>query len=377
MSDFVHDKLLHVIRCGLEIDKPSVKLNEQDISKLLQFASMQSLQLIIIRGLKQFDLDTEMRSMLDNQYDQNMVLYMFHMQAMEDITEAFNESKIPFIPLKGSVIRELYSEPCLRSSCDIDILVHEKDLDRAIDSITKNTNLEYKDRNYHDVLLADEMVSLELHFSLKENMDNIDKLLVEAWKNAAPTGDGYAYAFSPEFLMYHVLAHMSYHMVHGGLGVRPFIDLWLMRKKLSYDEEKLRSMCNECNILRFYESSCMLADHWFNGKHLPDDLRIFEKYCLDGGVFGTNERAAAANRRDQSGIAYAFHRIFLKKSVLEDEFPELRDKPYLWLPCQFKRWLRVLNKEKRQGEFARIKQAAKTDKNEIEEFDGFLRSLGL
>ena len=51
---------------------------------------------------------------------------------LETLKTAFEEEKIPFIPLKGSVIRQYYPEPWLRTSCDIDILVHEEDIERAI-----------------------------------------------------------------------------------------------------------------------------------------------------------------------------------------------------------------------------------------------------
>ena len=40
------------------------------------------------------------------------------------ICDLFEANAIPYIPLKGAVIRELYPEPWMRSSCDIDILVH-------------------------------------------------------------------------------------------------------------------------------------------------------------------------------------------------------------------------------------------------------------
>ena len=55
---------------------------------------------------------------------------------LETLKTAFEEEKIPFIPLKGSVIRQYYPEPWLRTSCDIDILVHEEDIERAIAVLT-------------------------------------------------------------------------------------------------------------------------------------------------------------------------------------------------------------------------------------------------
>lgn len=46
----------------------------------------------------------------------------------EQVCDALEKAEIPFIPLKGVVIREYYPEPWMRTSCDIDILVREKNL---------------------------------------------------------------------------------------------------------------------------------------------------------------------------------------------------------------------------------------------------------
>mgnify|MGYP000152239857 CR=1 FL=1 len=64
---------------------------------------------------------------------ENLALYRYMNQdyALQEIGEVFTEKQIPFLPLKGSVLREEYPEPWLRTSGDIDILVHEQDVKRA------------------------------------------------------------------------------------------------------------------------------------------------------------------------------------------------------------------------------------------------------
>ena len=47
---------------------------------------------------------------------------------MQKTSFKIKKVQIPFLPLKGSVIRQYYPEPWMRTSCDIDILVDfEKD----------------------------------------------------------------------------------------------------------------------------------------------------------------------------------------------------------------------------------------------------------
>ena len=50
---------------------------------------------------------------------------------LEEICRVFESNGIQHMPLKGSVIRRYYTEPWMRTSSDIDILVHPEDLERA------------------------------------------------------------------------------------------------------------------------------------------------------------------------------------------------------------------------------------------------------
>ncbi len=47
------------------------------------------------------------------------------------LIEELNSNKIDFILLKGAVIRDYYLEPYLRTSCDIDVLIKEKQVSEA------------------------------------------------------------------------------------------------------------------------------------------------------------------------------------------------------------------------------------------------------
>ncbi len=65
--------------------------------------------------------------------ERNMAVYRYEQiqYEYEQICEVLEKAKIPFIPLKGSVIRQYYPEPWMRTSCDIDILVKENILEET------------------------------------------------------------------------------------------------------------------------------------------------------------------------------------------------------------------------------------------------------
>ena len=161
---------------------------------------------------------------------------------------------IPFIPLKGAVIREMYPESWYRPSCDVDILVKEQDVQRAKSLIMQRLEYTAADTdNFHDVpMYSKGGVHLELHFNILEHRSNIDAVLGRVWEFAAPVSDGaMMHALTPEFLLFHNLAHSYYHFLSGGCGIKPFMDLFVLLSysDFSYDEQKAQlSTCTGYTI---------------------------------------------------------------------------------------------------------------------------------
>lgn len=373
----IRDNLFAAIRCGMEQETTDIGLSPEDCSALLEMSMRQSILPIVYGGIKRMSVPTESLNRFDREWIKNVFWHSQRQDALRKITSALEEAEIPYVPLKGAVLQYLYPDPNMRTSGDIDILTREEDLDRAVRAIEEHAGFSFVRRNYHDVNMTNSRVVLELHFSIKENMENIDKLLSKVWDYAEPMENCCRYSFTPEFQLFHVVAHMSYHMVHGGVGIRPFLDLWLLRNKTKFDEAAVRKMCAECGILTFYEKSCELVDAWMSGKPVSDDLALFEKYCLSGGVFGSAESASASKLREKGKSDYVMSRLFVSREVLEDQYPELRDKPYLMPVLQMKRWMRLLDKEKRAGAMREIDGINKAKNEEIEEFDEVLKRVGL
>ena len=70
-----------------------------------------------------------------------------------------------------------------------------------------------------------------------------------------------------------------------------------MRTKTDYDEGKLRELLVECKIARFYDYCCKLIDVWFeDGQHDEITSRM-ERFCFEGGVFGSTENSMAVKKR--------------------------------------------------------------------------------
>lgn len=377
MTQMLQKSLFSVIRFALGEGEDSFVLTAEDCSELLRVASRQSILPIVYDSLRRMNapkeaLEPYTLSRLKDGYDS-----IQRNDALMRIRAALDSDGVPYILLKGSVLRRLYPDPDWRTSCDIDVLVPEERLEDAIRVIEANTDLHAKQRHYHDTSMIDGDMHLELHFSIKENMDSIDRLLVHVWDHAVASGEGCCMVLTPEFQVFHVVAHMSYHMTHGGLGIRPFLDLWLLRNKTEFDESTVRQMCEQCGILTFYEVCCQLVDAWMEDRVIPPEMAVLERYCLSGGVFGSYDSAVASLQREHRGASYYLHRVFMTRSLLETKYPALKEKPLLMPYYQVKRWIGLFNRKKRKRVYQEIKDVRNTDVGAIDAFDRLLTELGL
>ena len=282
--------------------------------------------------------DAEITQKFQKQQLAALQRYMNIENEQQKLYKLFRDSAITFMPLKGSVIRQYYPQPYMRTSCDIDLLVREEDLDRAVEAVI--TKLGYQKRNtvsYHDVsLFSPTNVHFELHFNLKEKRENLDKLLIKVWDYSMDTDKGQYYKLqTPEFFIFHHIAHMMNHFLRGGCGIRTFIDLYYIEKYMAYDAAKVAALMEETGLTTFYQSVLQCVGTWFGDETPTEVVGLIEAFILKGGVFGTRENRINIDQTRQGGkFQYYLSRVFLPYNTLKYKYPVLRKHkillPLLW-----------------------------------------------
>lgn len=299
---------------------------------------------------------------------------------LEQICKTLEEAKIPFIPLKGSVIRKYYPEPWMRTSCDIDILLKEKDADNAAEYLQTQLQYGVDRKGQHDVsMFTASNVHVELHFKLLDSDFKQVKDLFDVW-----SGDEISllsdseYQMSKElFLLYHIY-HMAKHFVHGGCGIKPFIDLWIIKNKVGFDEEKAQKMLQDSGLLTFYERSTDLVNVWFEDKDHSEITQEMEDYILQGGVYGTLKQNLAMSQNKKGGkFRHLMSRIFLSYKDMEVYYPSLKKCPILFPFYQVRRWCRILFCGGRKAAMNEIKVNQNITTEEQERAKKLLEELNL
>lgn len=291
------------------------------------------------------------------------------------IYETLEKAGIDYIPLKGAVIKHFYPSPEMRTSCDIDILVREEDAERAVSLLSSELSFRFGGRTTHDYSgTAPDGVRAEIHFGLVEYDSKISSVLSGVWETAEKEEAGHRYRMTDEmFIAYH-MAHMAKHFVHGGCGIRPFMDLYLIKKNKPGISENTIS---ECGLLAFYRKSLILADSWFSGKTPDPSVSDMSDYILSAGVYGSVlNRAAVSQVKNGGKSKHIISRLLISADVLEQQYPKLKKHRWLLPYYRTKRLFIYLRKDglkRGKKEFVAMDRAERIS-GKTEEL---LRSLGL
>ena len=296
----------------------------------------------------------------------------------------FEERKIPFIPLKGAVIRNFYPEAYLRTSCDVDVLIQKEDLERAKAALVEGLGyapVATKETSLDISFTSPGGVMLELHYALiaERRLPAANKILSRVFEKATPR-DGFSYylEMQPEvFMLYHV-AHMAKHFVNGGCGIRSYIDLYLLTRSFSYDKERFLSLLKKADLESFYLACMDLCAVWFAGKESGALSQRMEAFVFFGGAYGSmKNHIAVKGAKGKSKLSIWLRIIFLPRRNLEILYPQLRENPnFLWM-YQIRRWCGVFKKEKRQKIKDRSEASRAITRENQEEIRGLLQELEL
>lgn len=300
----------------------------------------------------------------------------------EKVCDVLENAKIPYIPLKGAVIKEFYPQPWMRTGCDIDILVHEENVEKAADIITESLGYEYKGRGKHDIqILSTENIYVELHFSLLEEDASpaMAKVLNTAWKHAKPVENGkYGYELDDAMFYFYHIAHMAKHFICGGCGIRPFLDLWLMRKNRNYDTPQKDALLKKGKLTDFAKTAEKLSRVWFSGEEHDKTTRIMEEFIISGGCFGSKETKMLSEQQKSGGrIKYILSRIFVPYDDLKGQYPIIKKYKFLTPICEICRIFSLLFGKKRKFRKYYVEKLNGVSEKYIDDVNFMFESVGL
>ena len=375
--------LIKILSCALNGTAPDETVKEQLTPEILgaiyRLAKKQDLAHLVSRFVSDNGIRVPQELYSKIQREEILSVYRYEQlnYTFEEICGILDKANIAYVPLKGSVIRPFYPDASMRTSCDIDILIHEADIESAV-SCFEEKGYRFEQRNYHDVsLYSPANIHLELHFSIQENMENLDAVLNDVWEYATLT-KGSRYELRTEFFVFHMFAHMAYHFLSGGCGIRALMDLWVMEHHMNASYSCAEPLLKKAGIDVFAVEMSKLANQCFTEHNRDAFSELLLGYIYRGGVYGSFENSAAIQRSEQnSTLIYVLKRLFLPYKIMVLSYPILKKAPFL-LPFYWViRWIKGLRKGKNKKAVADVKCAGRISDEKIEEAKAIRSQLGL
>lgn len=365
--------LLRFEICGTPItEEVRNAVDKETLTVLYKISKMHDVAHLLADALHKNGLHTADKEIYEQFYRQQQLAVYRHEQIdyeYKRICNALEEAKIPFMPLKGSIVREYYPEPWMRTSSDIDVLVHPEHLGAAVGVLESVLQYEQTGEFTHDISLSSESgVHIEMHYTLiEERYYKLSaRVLSGIWNFATPVREGTSqHAMTNEIFYFYHFAHMAKHFGHcGGSGIRSIIDVYLLRKKWTFDEETLAALLKQGNLTIFAQTAEKLARIWFEGEAYDELTTDTERYLIRGGVYGTFENHVTAQAAKKGRSKYIFSRIFESRLELEAKYPKLRKHKWLYPFYQVKRWFKYLFR-KQTRDHAKKEMAAIANENTV------------
>lgn len=341
--------LLRVAVCG---ETPSEELNtactDEQLSRVYAIAVKYDVAHLVGQALGKLKLaPSNAANQCKQSAMQSVYRYVGMSSAYETVCQLLESEKIPFIPLKGSVLRNWYPEPWMRTSCDMDILVQNNDLEKAFGLIQEKLQYTFEYRTPHDLSLRSPSGQLlELHYSLIEDFvsQKSGEIMETVWTDAVPLeGKQYHLQMPDPLFYYYHMAHMAKHLQNGGCGVRPFLDIWILNHRVEHIADARKALLEKGGLLTFAACAEKLSKVWFSGAETDTLTERLQEYVFSGGKYGDLKNRIAAHQSPNGGkFRYAMERIFQPYDVIKHFYPILQKHKWMLPFCQVARWCRIL-----------------------------------
>ena len=326
--------LIYLCKCAVNGTIPSKsRLNQMNMEQLYTSAKFHTLTGITAYALESAGIqEDKFRTAKEKASRKNIFLDI----ERKKLFSFCENNGIWYMPLKGSILKEMYPDFSMRQMADNDILFNEK--------YRSDIKKYFKDNGYsvvsynqenHDVYEKPPVLNFEMHTSLfgqahnqkwKEYYEDIKERLVKDSDN------NYGYHFSDEDFYIYIITHECKHYTVSGTGLRSLLDhyVYLQVKQDSMDWAYISDECEKLGISDFEHQSRNLSQRVFreSSAELSDEDKLMLEHYLKSGTYGTLEQYTQQKIekfQKQTGSTsrrkYIWQRIFPPMEIYEAFFP--------------------------------------------------------
>ena len=257
-------------------------------------------------------------------------------QLLTELCTAFDGAAIDYYLVKGVPISTCYSVPALRTMGDCDIQVHGADRLKAREIfLAQGYDEDTAVSKESEWLFSKSGYEFELHHALLYD-DGLNKnpehpFVERAWDHVTQ------HRLDVNFHFVYLLIHLKKHLIGGGIGIRPFMDLAVMAKQLPLDPEIISADLALIGLEKFAGICAALCERWFEillpVVQQPLSESFFERvtnFILTNGLYGHTHPDREANAMRNELMHKSRWRCF--KELFFPDYQTCRQrKEYTWI----------------------------------------------
>lgn len=338
------------------------------VQEIVDIAKKSQMQCILLSALINVDnVSDEMKAAIKPIILRSMTKTSAQIQEMRMLESKFEEAGVTNQPMKGAVLRFVYPSPELREMSDLDILISNDDMDKAVKVLEECGYILKESIKHHHIYIKRPFMVVEAHHAMYDK--TVDKKQEGYFgsfsRTAVKEGCRYTHVFGLEDFYVYMMAHMAKHFYQTGCGIRHLVDIYVYLNR--YGKEMNRGYIDrelkECGIYKFAKHMETLAYSWLDDTEADPLYSDMFLYMIDSGIYGKDENGIWNKLAEDEGQTISRGRLrrwyfFPPLYYMSEYYPYLVSKPWL-LP-----WAWLV-----RGVEGLIKNKGKYKRRMIEEID--------
>ncbi|MDO4803442.1 MAG: nucleotidyltransferase family protein [Lachnospiraceae bacterium] len=296
------ETLLYVCGCAVRNEIPDAGIVcKADMSMLHQMSKRQLLEAYVYWALSKGSIfnqtDPKISDAWRNDYWTALRKATLMGAEREELIQFLEEKHIWYLPLKGLILKDFYSEYGVRQMSDNDFLFDLSYAD-AVKDWFLSRGYEHKTDllEKHDEYRMKPVYNFEMHrclFAAGETAwaDYYQDVKERLQKDA---GNGYGYHFSDEDFYIYFIAHACRHLVKSGTGLRTLVDLYLyVVAKTELDWKYIERELRKLGLAREERKMRHIASKVFRDRsanpmrNMTDEEAAYLEIFFSSGTYGT------------------------------------------------------------------------------------------
>ncbi len=311
-----------------------------DFNEVYKFAQSANIAPLIYAGIKKSktDVDDEVLQQF-KMASLRCLLYCENQRSqLGKVYDVFEREGIDYLPMKGSVVSFLYPDAYMRVMGDVDILVRKEQFEQA-KKLFSDMGFEKTATHENETSFVKGALYVELHtLFCAPVIGEFYDYYRQAWSFAKINEDGkHRYSMTNEDFYVYQVVHFAKHFITGGIGLKHFIDFYVMKLKLDeLDYDYIKSQLKIMKLDKFFDVLRDTLDVLFYGAPWTEGSASMAETLFKSGVFGTgkdNGAFLAVNNEQNGKGTSAFSTIktvvFMPYKRMCLKYPVLKKAPVL------------------------------------------------